>query len=454
MISPVLRRAPVAAVVLLALSGCASFTPDGGAADVSALTRERTGQPVALQRDAAGNAAPAARVTTLLGQPLTPESAVEVALLNHRGLQAALAELGVADAERARAALPPNPSLRFGRVSGGGVAEIDRSVMVSLLGLLTLPAASDIANGQFEQARLQAALRAVDVATEARKAFYAAVAARQMLAYQEQVKASADASRELARRMREAGNFSRLAEMREQAFQADAAAALTRAAHQSVAAQERLLRALGLDGSQAALQLPERLPELPNAPIERRDAERVALDQRLDVLMARHEAQLAARSLQLTRATRFINVLDLGVASKSTTGEATRRGYEVELELPLFDFGSTRAARAQSLYLQALHRTAQIAIDARSEVREAASAYRAAYELARHYRDEVVPLRKRISEETLLRYNGMLASVFELLADSREQITAVTAAIEAQRDHWLAEADLQAAVMARSPASR
>ena len=101
--------------------------------------------------------------------------------------------------------------------------------------------------------------------------------------------------------------------------------------------------------------------------------------------------------------------------------------------------------------MQAMHRTAQVAINARSEVRESYSAYRTAYDLARHYRDEVVPLRKRISDENLLRYNGMLASVFDLLADSRDQIASVTAAVESLRDYWVAETNLQAALTGRSP---
>ena len=55
---------------------------------------------------------------------------------------------------------------------------------------------------------------------------------------------------------------------------------------------------------------------------------------------------------------------------------------------------------------------------------------------------EIVPLKKRISDEQLLRYNGMLIGVFELLADARSQIGSVNASIEAMRDFWLAKADL------------
>lgn len=103
--------------------------------------------------------------------------------------------------------------------------------------------------------------------------------------------------------------------------------------------------------------------------------------------------------------------------------------------------------------MQSLHRTAEVAVNARSEVRESYSAYRTAYDLARHYRDEVVPLRKRISDENLLRYNGMLIGVFGLLADSRDQVASVTGYIEALRDYWIADTNLQTALTGRSPAA-
>jgi len=445
-----LIAAPAAALIL---AGCASFSPDAGAGKVSELTKERTGHAVTFQRSEADADSAAARVNELLKQPLTPDSAVEIALLNNRGLQTSFAELGIAEAERVRAGRLANPSFGFGRVAGGGITEIDRSVMFNVLGLLTMPLANQVAQRQFEQAQYQAALDAVGVAADARKAFFGAVAARDLVTYAEQVKDAADASSDLARRMLQAGNFNKLAQMREQSFQADATAELARARHRAIAHRERLVRVLGLSGDQLAFTLPERLPELPKEPIEAKDAEQTAVDRRLDVLMARRSADATAKSLGLTKATRFVNVLEVGYANKSQTGEARRNGYEIELELPLFDFGSTRMARAEASYMQAVHRTAEVAINARSEARESYSAYRTAYELARHYRDEVVPLHKRISDENMLRYNGMLASVFELLADAREQVTSVTAAIEALRDHWVAETDLRSALAGGSPST-
>ena len=437
---------------VLVLSGCASFSADGGFTTVEQLTKERTGQAPTYQRTPDRTDSAQTRVAELLKQPLTADSAVEVAFLNHRGLQAGFAELGIAEADLVRAGRLRNPSFSFGRLAGGGSVEIDRAVMFDVLGLLTMPTARQVEQARFEQAQLRAASEAVAVASEARRTFFNAVAAQQLVSYHGQVKEAADASSELARRMLAVGNFNKLAQMREQSFSADATAQLARVRHQAVAERERLVRALGLGGEQLEFRLPDRLPDLPPVPTEPKDAEQTAMDKRLDVLMARRDTEATARSLGLTKATRFINVLDAGYQNQSSTGEARRNGYEIELELPLFDFGSARVARAEATYMQAVSRTAQLAVNARSEVRESYSAYRTAYELARHYRDEVVPLKKRISDENLLRYNGMLSSVFELLADSRDQVMSVTGAIESLRDYWVAQTNLQTALTGRSPA--
>jgi len=144
-------------------------------------------------------------------------------------------------------------------------------------------------------------------------------------------------------------------------------------------------------------------------------------------------------------------VLDASYLSNSTTGERARQGYEIVLEVPLFDFGDARVARAEAIYMQGVHRLSEIALNAQAETRAADADYRASIEIARRYRDEILPLRRQISDEVLLRYNGMLASVFELLADAREQIATVIASIEAKRDFFLAEADLDAALIAGAP---
>ena len=440
-----LKLAPLAAA-LLVLSGCATFSQDGGMGSVSDLTEQRTGQAVDRPLTPQAASRNAERVSALLKQSLDPNTVVQIALLNNQGLQASFAELGIAEADYVQSGRMRNPGFSFQRLKGGNGLEIDRSLTFDLIGLLTLPLRSGIEQRRFEQAKLMAASAAVQLASDTRRAYFEAVAARQTALYMEQVQSAAEAGAELARRMARVGNWSKLEQAREQAFYAEATTQVARARHDALAAREQLTQMLGLWGEDAAITLPDRLPDLPKAPTEIVDLENQAMAQRLDLQLARRDTDATAKGLGLTRASGFINVLDAGYANKSQTGQPRENGYTVSLELPIFDWGGARTAKAEALYMQAVARTRDTAIRARSEVREAYSAYRTSYDVARHYRDEVVPLRRKISDEMQLRYNGMLASVFALLADSRDQVNSVNAAIEAQRDFWLADTALQGAI--------
>ena len=79
----------------------------------------------------------------------------------------------------------------------------------------------------------------------------------------------------------------------------------------------------------------------------------------------------------------------------------------------------------------------------RANMERALAAYQLSHELATIARNDVLKVREFIGEETVLRYNGMLASVWDLLAESRNQSQSAIDAIRAQRDFWLADADLQ-----------
>jgi len=447
-----LTRAALAGAVAL-LAGCTAVDPGAGFAQVAAGARERTGAEPRLLRSEADERAVRDTVRALLAQPLNQDAALRIALVNHPGLQASYWELGVAQADLAQAARLQNPGFGFKRTSGGGTVEIERSLTLNLAQALTLPLARRLESARFEAARLGVLAAIERHAADTRRAWVEAVAARQGLDYARRVNAAAEASAELTGRMARSGNASALDRAREQAFHAEAAAGVMRAEQQVVASRERLARLLGLWGKQTAFTLPAHLPALPAAPLDLADAERLALARRTDVQAARQAAASTAATLGLSRTTRFVNVLELGLERKNESGEPRAHGYEVALELPLFDWGGARVARAEALYMQSLRRVAETAVNARSEAREHYLAYRSAWDLARHYRDQILPLRKKISAEVLLRYNGMLASPFELLLDAREQAGAVHAAIEAQKEFWLQDAALQLALGGPAPSA-
>ncbi|WP_321948331.1 TolC family protein [Paraburkholderia sp. J10-1] len=436
-------RVTCIAIAMMFLAGCTTFSKDGGFNSVSSAASGRLGKDAIFVKTDEDRDAVFTRTQELLSKPLGMDDAVQVALLNNRGLQASYGELGISEADLVQAGRLPNPGFTFSRTHWSDGFGISRTFSMSVLGVLTLPVATRIESRRFEQTKLETANAMLAVAADARKAYVKAVGAEQAALYAAQVKDSAEAGAELALRMRQSGNFSKLDYAREQAFYAESVAQLARARQQSVAAREKLTRTMGLWGSGVQYKLPERLPDLPNDRPQLNDLESFAMQNRLDIQAAKLRTQSVATSLGLTKATRFINALEVGYLDNFETDKGHERGYEISVEIPIFDWGSAKVARAEAIYMQSANRLAQTAIDARSEVRESYSAYVTSYDVAKHYRDEVVPVRKTISDEMLLRYNGMLASVFELLADSRDQVAAVNGYIDALQDYWLAETDLQ-----------
>jgi outer membrane protein TolC len=295
-------------------------------------------------------------VNDLLKAPLSAEAAVRIALLNNPALQVALAGAGAGLTDTVGAGNP---------------------------------------------ARRQAQQDVTLASAQARKAWIEAVAAAQSARTLQNAKEATEAAGELARRMTQVGNISKLQQAREQAQLSEAAVQLLKAQQAAFNAREKLIVALGLWGAQTGFELPGELPALPAQPQELPDIETRVLKARADLSLAQTQWQ---RQLANPRP-----------ASPDALWDA------------MGDAASVRA----------------LAVKTRSEARQAYHHYRTAFDLARHYRDEVVPLRKFINDEVLLRYNGMLLSVFDLLADSRTQLLGINSAIEAQRDFWLADADLQ-----------
>ena len=447
------RASRVASLLCAAalLTGCTTFSKDGGFDPIARTARDKLGQDAQWARTPEEAGLLKSEVRKLLAQPLTPEAAVQIALWNNPGLQASYAQLQLSEADLVEAGRLPGLRLSRLRATHPAIGpKIEELIGFNLLALLTLPARMESQKSRFAQVQLDTAATMLRLAFDTRKAFYQAVAAQQNRGYMEDVREAAAASAELALRMERAGNFSRLAQLRERSFHAQTQTEVTRVIAEQVGARERLTRLLGLSGADINYTLPDRLPELPASAQELPDAEGIAMRERLDVRAARAEADALSRELGLTKVTRYLNALELSharIREGSRDGnEPTRSGWEWAIEIPIFDFGSARNARAEALYMQSASRIAQTAVNAQSEVREAYQGYRSAYDLAKHYSTEVVPLKKKVSDEMLLRYNGMLASVFELLADAREQVQAVNGAINAQRDFWIADTELRSAL--------
>ena len=443
-----------AVALAVALSGCASVSLEQNLDRVNAEAVDFTGGQLSLVQTTEERDQRASASAKLLASPLGPTEAVQLALINSPAVQALVAQGWAESASAAQSGRIANPVFGFERLTAGSDLELNRALSFGLLDVLTLPARQGIAQRRIEQAQLRLTGEVVDHVTRVRQAWVRAVASQQTFAYAQQVFESAEASAELARRMQSVGNYNRLTRAREQAFYADAASRLAAAGHDVTSNREELVRLLGLDESQAQqLQLPVRLPDLPKEALAPGVVGQLASRGRLDVRLAQSALTSAGKSQGLNTVTSFTDIeLTARRNTKWDSAAGTRtdqRGYEIGVRLPIFDWGGMQRQAWNARTLAAANQLESTIRSAGSSLRESYSAYRTAYDIARHFRDEVVPVRKVISEENQLRYNGMIIGVFELLADARDQVSTVIGAINAEQQFWLADAALQASLIGR-----
>ena len=451
-------RLTALAAASLVLAGCASVNMDQAVRDTNNTTGLFTQGKLELSRTAQQDQTRAKLSGDLLASPLGMDEAVQLALTNSPAVQTLLAQSWADMAQASQTGRIANPIFTFERIRFADELELGRLLSFGLLDLLTLPRRLEISKGQMAQARVQLSANVVEQVTQVRQTWVRAVAAQQSLEYANQVNRSAQASAELAKRMQQVGNFTKLQRARQQSFYADSVAQLASSQHANLAAREELIRQLGLTDAQATqLKLPERLPDLPKEARQAAVVIATATEQRMDVQIARNQLEMAGQSQGLNLVTSLVDV-ELGVRRDTVFNNAEgtktpRKGFELAIRLPIFDWGTAKRDAMNAQSLAAASRYESTVRGASSQLRESYSAYRTAYDVARHYRDEIVPLRKAMADENILRYNGMLIGVFELLADNRDQIASVSAAINAYQQFWLADAALAASMTGKPTAS-
>jgi outer membrane protein TolC len=389
---------------------------------------------------------------TALAEPLDASAAVQLALHHSPAFQALLNLHQAQLREAAQQGRISNPLLTLDKLRSGQALEIGRSLSFGLLDILTWPQRRSVADKRLIEENLRLSSTVVAQVSQVRQAWVKAVATQQQLHYAIQVREAAQVSHDLARKMLSAGNFNKLQYARQQAFELDAQAEFLATSQAQVASRENLVRLLGLNDAQAqSLQLPDRLPDLPAAPLSAQTIAAHAHTDRLDVRLAQAQFDSLAQAQGFKTISTYTDI-ELGVQRDSMFDNAnassgSRRGYSVSMKLPLFDWGGLDRQALQAQTLAAGYNVEAKLAAAGSHVRQAYSAYLNAYQLVTHYKEDVLPLRKTISDEQLLRYNGMLLSVFDLLADSRESIATVRMALAAQEQFWLMDANLQSALV-------
>lgn len=447
-----LRRSSAVPALLALASACVPV--DAGYQDVRRTTAARLPQGAQDVRWARHEAkAPTAEVRALLERPLNADAAVRVALLNNARLQAAFEELGVARARLVQALALPNPSVEGAlHFHGGAGPDLELGAMIDLSDLFFLPAAGGPAKSALKAAQASVAGQALDLALEARVAFYEYQAAQQILELRSTIVDALGASFDAARRLYEAGNITDLAFASEQALYEEGRVAFTQAEAEVQARREQLAAVLGVWGADASFTTEPRLSdELAPDDGALQGVEARAIERSLDLEIARLRFEAAAKGANLATARGWVPELRAGVSAERDDGE-WGVGPAVELELPLFyqGQGESAAAEAEARRQRKLH--TELAVRIRATARALASRLRSTTLSLEQYQTTLLPLREHIVSETQLQYNAMNVGLFQLLQAKRDQIETGRRYIELLRGYWVTKAELDQLVAGRLPA--
>ena len=438
----------------LLLGGCLSVPEGGGFADVQKLAGDRLEQQLHWRLGTPEDAQVDQAVARLLLEEVSPEGAVQVALLRNATLQATYERLGVAQVELVQAGVLDNP------VFSGFVRFPDRSpsktnlefeVALNFLDVLMLPVRKRLATTTFEEVKLQVAQQVLEMATDVRKAYFQAVSAENVVRMRRLVAEAAQASYLMATRIHAAGNLSDLQlDVEHDAFER----ARVTLAHSELAAKntrEQLTRLLGLWGKDVGYKLPSRLPEISAQEVPLDHLESFAVANRLDLAASRQEVEAAAQILGVAIDWRWLGGTGLGVSTERDSDGQWLAGPTFEINLPLFGQQQAEIAKHQAVLRQSQQRLVALAVEARSEVRELRDRLLMLRNVATHYRQVVLPLRERIVTLRMKEYNYMLAGVFDVLLARQSEYDAYQEYLETIRDYWMTRAELQLALGGRLP---
>ncbi len=432
------------------LVGCASVPRDADFSEVREEVSSRIGQQVQWYRGAPEDAEVAAAIQKRLKEPLTVDGAVQISLLNNRRLQAIYEDLGVAQADVVQAGLLHNPVLGGDATFpvSGGAADLALSVVTDFIDIFYRPLRKAVANSAFEAAKLRVAGAALDFSGQTRAEFYGTQANLQLSEMLVEVVLATEAAYDASKRMHEAGNITDLDLNYQQAMYEQARLDLAAADVAVVEGREHLNALMGLWGDDTQWTLASRLPVIPAQPLDMENLENRAISSSLDLREARQGIETIGQLLGLTKKVALVPSLELGSVGEREDSDWSI-GPEGAITLPIFDQGQAKIAAVQAELRRRQANYVALAIEIRSTVRAARRRLESARDVAEHYKNVVLPLQGRITQETQLFYNAMQIGVFQLLDAKRQEIETGRQYIQALHAYWVARTDLDLILQGR-----
>jgi outer membrane protein, heavy metal efflux system len=428
--------------VILILSGCAAARRENtGFASVQEQVASRIGSDLHWHENLLADEQVAEVIARMLEEPLTADSAAQIALLNNRRIQEFYQELEISRADLIQAGLLRNPvfdsSVLF--PLDGGNTEVNLGIRFRLVEVFMIPMRKRVSESRFIEAEKRVASRVMDMAYRTRIAFFQAQAdMRRIELLQEKVFAG-ELAYDFARRLRDAGNITELALHEQRGHYEMTRIALRRAETAGFRSRERLNRLMGLWGDQVHWKIQEPMPEATAGELESEgdlsNLESRVIEASLELDAVRRQILTAGHELGIQNVTALFPRIELGLEAEKN--DDWMMGPALSFPIPLFDQGQARLSRSEAhLRRQQEHFTA-LAVDLRSKAREARERFESSRDIVAYYQKVILPLRTRIVNETHLQYNAMRLGPADLLLAKDQEIQAGLEYVQALEDYWI-----------------
>lgn len=437
---------PVFSLGLL-ISGCSKI-PSADDGFVSSVVANRLDSQVEWRRGYCQDERAKNFIQSMINSELNANTAIQIALLNNPKVQAVFEDLGIAQADLVEAGLLSNPvfevEIRYAHIKGLRT-NIEYLLTTSLLDAFLIPLRTKLATTEFEQTKLRVSNEILNLAFDVRETYYELIAEQQKTMYIRSIVELESILGEISSKQISIGNVNTLEFQLAQSRFLEAELELSQSLTEIVRLNEKLNRLLGLE-SDFSLTLPENLPEdFDYQGYDLCALESIAIEERLDIQVAR---------LELTRFSRMLGLKDWWTYTKIQGGLAGERdpdgtnliGPGISGELPIFNYGQAARMRIFAEFRQAQDRLAELEIKIRSEVREAHKLLMNYSKIINDYRGRLLPMQGKISASSEELYNVMGLGVDKLLENKRIEIVGFKNYTESVKKYLVSRVELDRAL--------
>lgn len=436
---------------LLLLNACATFTPQLGFQDVNEAVSSRTGKYLYWKTGTVADKAVEEVLDKLLAEPLTPDSATQIALLNNNKLQATYQHLGIAQGDLVEAGLLPNfifsGEIRFPKEG----ANLELSLVQNFIDIFQIPLRKRIAESQFEEAKIEVIDKALGMSYNVRKAFYEYQGSEQLLEMSQTALLALEASRDLARKLHDAGNLTDLDLAQEEVNYETLRIENADLEEQVAQTREDLNALLGLSGQSLNWKIDSRLSDPSTLDRDPTTIEEQAIANNLALARIKQRFVTLTGKLNQAERLRLFGENELGASGAKEAEGTWGFGPAFSFPLPFFNQGQPTIFRtnAELSRQHGLGRDLTTKIQAR--VRSILKRLKISEARLATYRKTLLPLHTKLVSEAQKRYNAMLLGAFQLLEAKHEQIMAGKDYIRSLKNYWLLRTELESVLSGNLP---